>query len=216
MKGLDLSLQNYTDVTIVLDRSGSMADIVSATIEGVNSFIADQRKVPGDGCWSLIQFDNLYETVYSAVPQDHVPLLTRETFRPRGGTALIDAACRAIDDTGARLRNTPEHLRPSKVLVVIMTDGEENCSQHFHKHHLAERITHQRDKYGWEFLFLGANQDAINTAAGYGIKSAFTYQANAIGTKRAFEKTSVATRSFKTDGNESADNLFIEPVRDVK
>ncbi len=170
--------------------------------------------------------DDWYLSTFSCLDQKDVRLLTREDFVPRGGTALVDAVCKAIDDTGSRLRLTPEHLRPSKVLFVIMTDGQENSSSVYAARYmrdnpgfmgnpntqaLHDRVKHQKDTYAWEFLFLGANQDAIETGSLYGIKSALTYAHTPSGTDTCFQSTSKATRSWKLDGNQSAANLFTDP-----
>lgn len=209
-------MREFCDVTVVLDRSGSMQSMRDDAIGGFNSFVEEQRKIPGDGCWSLVQFDDQYETVFAGKPQNEVPRLTRETFVPRGSTAMVDAVCRTIDETGLRLSRLPESERPSKVMVIVITDGQENASKTFRTHHLHERITHQREKYGWQFLFLAATQDAIATAAQYGIPqtSAMSWVDQNVG--GALVAANRATRSWKTEGNDSADNLFIDPVRDVK
>lgn len=210
--------QNYTDITVVLDRSGSMACIREATIEGLNGFIDSQRAVPGDGCWSLVQFDDQYEVVYSRRSQVDVPRLTMETFVPRGSTALVDAVCRTIDETGKRLEATTEGDRPFKVLIVVMTDGHENSSKVFGRHQLNERISHQRDKYGWQFVFLGANQDSVVEATKYGIAAgnAMTYQANAAGVIKTFGAVNIGTRNWKLDGNDSASGFLVEPAPDAR
>ncbi len=219
---------DYTDITMILDRSGSMGAIRNATIKGFNDFVTEQKKIPGDGCWSLLQFDDpasargageaFPNVVVDQKPQDAVPALTRETFVPRGNTALIDAVCLTIDAIGRRLADTPEHLRPAKVLVVIMTDGQENSSREFSRDDLNERIAHQRAKYSWQFVFLGANQDAIAEAGKYGIRagSALTYQATVQGTEQAFQKLFSGTRNWKLEGNDSAAGFFVEPTPDTK
>jgi hypothetical protein len=191
-----------------------MSSIQDATIKGLNDFIREQREVPGDGCWSLVQFDDQYEVVYSQRDQHDVPLLTPRTFQPRGSTALIDAVCRTIDDTGRRLAATPEDERPSKVLMVIMTDGYENASHEFMTRDLNARVSHQRDKYSWQFLYLGANQDAIAEAAKYGIAkgAAMTYQATVQGTQSAFRAANRGTRRWKVDGNNTAEELLTDPA----
>lgn len=191
---------DYTDITIVLDRSGSMQPIREATVEGLNGFINEQKTQPGYDLWTLIQFNHEYKVVFKAVPAHEVRPLTRETFVPRGSTALVDAVCRTIDETGRRLAALPEHERPARVLVVILTDGEENSSRTFSKHDLADRIRHQQDKYGWNFVFLGANQDAIATADSYEIKTsgAFTYDASREGTQVCLAQMSGSVSAWKS------------------
>jgi hypothetical protein len=210
--------RDYTDVTVILDRSGSMSAIQDATILGFNDFVNSQKAVAGDGCWSLVQFDDQYEVVYAHRPQAEVPLLTPATFRPRGSTALIDAVCRTIDETAQRLARTPEWHRPSRVLIVVVTDGCENSSRQFNQHDLNERIAYQRDECSWQFVFLGANQDAIAEAAKYGIGRgcALNYQATAGGTRQAYGALDVGMRAWKVEGNDSAADFFTEPTKDAE
>ncbi len=205
---------NFTDVTIILDRSGSMSGIQDATIKGFNDFVNEQRSVPGDGCWTLVQFDDRYETVYAQRPQHDVPPLTTLSYQPRGSTALVDAVCRTIDQTGQRLAALPEWQRPSKVLLAIITDGEENSSREYTTQQLHQKITHQREKYGWTFLFLGANQDSFAVAGSYGILKTHTmnWAATAVGTAASYAGLSSNLRSFKLDGNKTAAPFFQEPA----
>ena len=163
-----------TDITIVLDRSGSMQGIAEATIAGVNSFINAQRKVDGECVVSLTQFDDQYDPIYTARPLQDVPELNGITFVPRGMTALLDAIGRTITRTGERLAATHETRRPAKVIFVILTDGEENCSKEYTRARVNEMISHQRSKYSWEFVFLGANQDAIAVGSKLGIAASST------------------------------------------
>ena len=187
--------RDLCDITVVLDRSGSMAAVAADTIGGMNRFLDDQRKAPGAAQLTLVQFDNEYEPVYRAVPIAAVPPLTGETFVPRGTTALLDAAGRAIAETGARLAATPEPERPGKVVFVIVTDGLENASREYTRERLMGMITHQRDAYSWQFVFLGANQDAIASAAAIGIQGthSMTYAHTAAGTAAAFAAVSRGT-----------------------
>ena len=204
-------MRDYADLTVVLDRSGSMHACRQGTIDGFNKFLADQKAVPGEGCWTLVQFDDQYQIDYAQVDQRDVSPLSVESYGPRGGTALYDAICRTIDDTGRRLAALPEYLRPNKVMVVIITDGYENTSRTFNKHHVNERIAHQRDKYGWQFLFLGANQDAIATATSLGMarSSALSWIDTSYGgTLCAYDDISKGVRHWKLDGNQSVADLL--------
>jgi hypothetical protein len=170
-----------TDISIVLDRSGSMSSIREATIRGINDFVEAQKKVAGECALSLVQFDDQYDVVYTAKLLADVPDLTAQTFEPRGMTALLDAIGRTINKTGERLANMAESDRPKKVIFVIMTDGAENVSKEFTRAKVNEMISHQRSMYQWEFVFLGANQDAIAVGASLGIaaSSTMTYSVNA-------------------------------------
>lgn len=160
---------DLTLINVILDRSGSMGHLQDATITGFNEFLKGQAAAPGKAKVSLIQFDNAYQVDYLAKDILEAPLLTRETYQPRGGTALLDAIGRTIIETGKALSEMHESDRPGKVIVVIDTDGHENASREFDRHRINDMITEQRDKYKWEFIFLGANQDAIATAAAMGI-----------------------------------------------
>ena len=199
-----------TDITVVLDRSGSMASISEQTIAGFNQFLADQRQQPGTASISLIQFDDQYEPVYSGIPLAEAVNLTPETFVPRGSTALLDAIGRAIDDTGRRLAALPESQRPGHVLIVIITDGLENSSRHYSHQQVSDLISHQRDVYQWHFVFLAANQDAIATAAALHMdrNSALTYSATGKAADKAWRSLSRATVRFRTVRARSSSNDF--------
>lgn len=185
--------ENHTDITIILDRSGSMGSIRQDTIGGFNSFLEDQKKVEGTANFSLYQFDDVLENPVPSQDIQSVSALTLETFVPRGGTALLDAIGQVITKTGDRLKSLPEEQRPERVMVVITTDGEENSSRQFTYDKVNEMITHQREKYQWQFVFLGANQDAIAAASKMGIhgSAAMTTAANAAGTQAMYASLSV-------------------------
>jgi hypothetical protein len=198
-QGLPIMNSLLTDIVIVLDRSGSMDSVRDATIEAFNSYVKSQQQGEGKAQLSLIQFDDQYETPLACVPIASVPRLNHSTYEPRGSTALFDAIGRTIVATGARLAAMSDPERPSKVLFVIQTDGYENASQEFHAHQIQEMIAHQRDKYGWQFVFLGANQDAIMSAAQFGIPAAssLSYGATAKGTMAAFDILGARTRAYR-------------------
>jgi hypothetical protein len=181
--------QNYTDINIVLDRSGSMESVKDDTIGGFNAFLNSQKAVSGEATITLVQFDNEYQTVYRAISLERAQPLDNTTFVPRGSTALLDAIGRTVVETGRRLADLSEDSRPDKVIFVILTDGFENASREYDNHRINDMIQNQRDNYKWEFVFLGANQDAIATAGNMGIQAAnaMTYAANSVGTALAFE-----------------------------
>ncbi len=208
-------MRDYTDTIIILDESASMQELKEGTLQGINNFIKEQKEVPGEGCWSLYTFNDFSRLIWNQVDQKEVQPLTWDSYRPSGSTALLDAVCRAIDETGARLSRLPDHLKPDKVLFVIMTDGEENCSRKFNKFNMADKISHQQDKYNWKFLFLGANQDAIATAAQYHIpiSQAFTYQATSKGALETYNMVSRATKSWKLNGINPDLNLIPEDMK---
>lgn len=173
---------NFARIAVILDRSGSMNSCRESTVTGFNTFITEQKKLPGEATLKLVQFDDIYEMVFDK-PLKDVPELTQATFTPRGSTALLDAQGRTIVELGKELENTPESQRPSKVIVVTLTDGAENASKEFTTQMIAEMIKHQRDTYQWEFVFLGANQDAVKVAATMNIPmaSAMSYNTSKTG-----------------------------------
>ena len=150
----------HTQIVVVLDRSGSMQECREATIRGFNEFLESQKVGPGTARLYLAQFDDEYQFLYDR-PIAEAVALNGENYIPRGWTALLDAIGRTINEMGAILSAIPPAERPSKILFAIVTDGLENRSTEFSREKIREMVTHQQDKYGWEFIFLGANQDAV-------------------------------------------------------
>ena len=189
---------NPTEIAFILDRSGSMATMHTAAISGFNEFLAGQQATTDDhgqpmpAHFSLVLFDDHYDVIHDRSPIAIVPALTTATYQPRGSTALLDAIGLTIDRLGARLAAMAEADRPSHVLIAILTDGEENASNRYTTQEINERIRHQTDVYQWEFLFLGANQDAIATATRLGIHAhhSATYDACAEGVSEAYSAVS--------------------------
>jgi hypothetical protein len=173
---------NFTRIAIILDRSGSMESCKESTVAGFNEFIRMQCELPGEAMVKLVQFDDRYETVFD-MNLKSCPELTQNTFVPRGSTALFDAQGRTIVELGQELAALPEQERPSKVIVVTLTDGLENASKQYNLQQVGEMIREQRDKYSWDFVFLGANQDAVATAAAMCIPlpSAMSYSTSKTG-----------------------------------
>ena len=162
-------MKTTTDITIVLDRSGSMADIANSTIKGFNSFLEEQKAIEGHATLSLVQFDHEYEPVYEGLDIREALPLTTTTYVPRGMTALLDAIGKAIRSTTKRMKAEEIREDPPKAVFVIITDGLENDSREFTREKIFRMIT-KRKKKGWQFVFLGANQDAIREAGRLGIK----------------------------------------------
>lgn len=157
---------DLTDVTLVVDRSGSMEQIRSDAQGGINAFVADQAKLPGECRITLVQFDDKYEIVHSGILASQWP---EYHLSPRGSTALLDAVGRAIIETGNRISAMPEDQRPGLVICVISTDGMENASREFTYKKVSEMISHQQTVYNWQFTFLAANQDAFSQAMVLGL-----------------------------------------------
>ncbi len=192
---------NYAEIAFVLDRSGSMNICRDAAIEGFNRFLKEQQQVEGLAKLTLVLFDDEYLVPVNALPVAEVVPLDEETYVPRGSTALLDAIGRTIKELGTRLAALPESDRPAQVIVAILTDGEENSSHNYTWHQLAAAIKRQTEEYRWTFLFLGANQDAIATAAQMNIAAAnaASYVQDGPGLRassRTFARKMSALRSF--------------------
>lgn len=155
---------NLTDITVVLDRSGSMMPLRRSTIEGYNRFLREQQATPGDCLLSLNQFSDGLQRLRVAESIHTVAKLSRETYVPDGNTGLLDAVGWTIEETGARLAKLPEHQRPAKVVLVIITDGEENASRTYTWSRIREMIRHQEERYAWSFIFLGSDLRAVESA----------------------------------------------------
>jgi hypothetical protein len=161
-----MTSQDLTHIYFLLDRSGSMQTIKRDTEGGFAAFVADQRAAPGRCRVTLAQFDHAYELVYSGMPIAEVPPLVLE---PRGTTALLDAMGRVITDAGAELAALPEPERPGTVIVAVMTDGYENASQEWNHAAVKALVEQQTTDYSWQFLYMGADQDAIEVGASLGV-----------------------------------------------
>jgi hypothetical protein len=181
-----------THLYFLLDRSGSMQSIKSDIEGGFEAFVAEQRKAPGECLASLSQFDDVYEVVYTDKPVADVPPLD---LRPRNMTALHDAMGRLITDAGAKLAALPEDQRPGTVIVAIMTDGLENASKEWHAPAIKSLVETQTTQYSWEFLYMGADQDAVEVGAGLGIAAA-----NSITYSRGKAKEAMAMSASKISG----------------
>ena len=186
--------KNLTELVFILDRSGSMAGLEADTIGGFNAMTQKQRKEPGEALVSTVLFDNETQVIHDRVSLEKVPALTQKEYYVRGCTALLDAVGGAIHHIGNVHKYAREEDRPEKTLFVITTDGMENASRRYTYDKVKAMIEHQREKYGWEFLFLGANIDAAREAARFGIRAdrAANYHADHIGTEVIYEAVSEA------------------------
>ena len=176
--------KNLTEIVFILDRSGSMAGLEGDTIGGFNSMIAKQKGEPGEALVSTVLFDNKTEVIHDRVDIWKIEPLTDRDYYVRGCTALLDAVGGAIHHIGNVHKYAREEDRPEKTLFVITTDGMENASRKYSYEKLKAMIERQKEKYGWEFIFLGANIDAAKEAARFGISEdrAANYHADSAGT----------------------------------
>lgn len=204
--------RDRTDITLIVDRSGSMEQMRMDAEGGVNAFVRRQASEPGEALVTLVQFDTEYEFLHKGVPAASVGQFT---LAPRGGTALLDAVGRAIDETGARLAALPEAERPGLVVFVIVTDGQENSSREYTRDAVREKIRHQQEVYRWQFTFLGATPEAFAEAGSLGVAAggaaAFSPDKAAVVFKKASDK--VAGMRLKAAFAEPVDNDWSEEDR---
>lgn len=186
--------KNLTEIVFILDRSGSMSGLEADTIGGFNSMIEKQKNAEGEALISTVLFDNTSEVIHDRVSVQSIKPMSRDDYTVRGCTALLDAIGGAIHHIGnvhkyARAEDVPEHT-----LFVITTDGMENASRQYDSEKVKKMIERQKEKYGWEFLFLGANIDAVETARHFGISEdrAVNYHSDSEGTQLNYEVLSEA------------------------
>lgn len=191
--------KDYCHVSILLDRSGSMHSIKSDVVGGFNTFIDEQKKVPGEMSVTLMSFASHQDTktIYDMVKLPVVQLLTDESYHPGGNTALNDAFAKLILETGVKLQEITEDERPEKVLFLCITDGQENDSREHTNATIKDMITHQKEKYNWEFIYIGANQDSFAEAEMRGIKRSMNYKSDSEGTRGMYAAMSADTVKYR-------------------
>ena len=199
--------KNLTEIVFILDRSGSMAGLEDDTIGGFNAMIEKQKREPGEAYVSTVLFDNESIVIHDRVDIQKIEPMTRREYYVRGCTALLDAVGGAIHHIGnvhkyARPEDVPEHT-----MFVITTDGQENASHKYTSEQVKKMIERQKEKYGWEFLFIGANIDAVETASRYGIGAdrAVNYNADGEGTHILYESVAKAVCNIRASAPLSAD-----------
>jgi len=189
--------QILTEIVFILDRSGSMEGLENDTIGGFNGFVKKQAEI-GQTSLTTILFDDKYEILHNGVNAGNVTLTDREYFT-RGSTALLDAVGKTINDVGRRLNETAEEARPGKVIFVITTDGLENASREFSYGEVKRMITHQTEKYGWEFVFMGANIDVAKEGDKLGIKAdrSFAFESTSNGVHMLYSRAASFCESIR-------------------
>ena len=196
-------MKDYTELVFILDRSGSMHGLEADTIGGFNAIIDDQKKEDGDCVVSTVLFNQYTKVIHDRVSLDQIRPMTDADYRPGGCTALIDAIGGAIHHIGNIHKYARKEDVPKKTLFIITTDGLENASHAYTAEQVRHMISRQKEKYGWEFLFLGANIDAVETAARYGIspENAVNYHADEIGTSCVYEAMSAGISMARSVGH---------------
>lgn len=192
--------KNLTELVFILDRSGSMAGLEGDTIGGFNAMMEKQKREPGETLVSTVLFDQDTQVIHDRVPPEELRPLTQEEYYVRGSTALLDAVGGAIRYIGNVHKYAREEDVPEKTLFVITTDGMENASRHYDYDRVKTMIRRQQERYGWEFLFLGANIDAAQEAGRFGIRPecAADYHADSRGTRVIYESLAEAVCQVRT------------------
>ena len=198
---------NITELVFILDRSGSMGGLESDTIGGCNSMIEKQKKQDGKAYVSTILFDNVSEVIHDRVSLEKIEPMTEKDYYVRGCTALLDAIGGAIHHIGNIHKYARKEDVPERTVFIITTDGMENSSHLYTSDEVKRKIERQKTKYGWEFLFIGANIDAVSTAAKFGINKdrAVNYNADSEGTRILYESVSEAVQNIRASAPLKAD-----------
>ena len=191
--------KGLTEMVFIIDKSGSMEGLEKDTIGGFNSMLKEQQAVEGEAVVTTVLFDNRYELLHDRIDIRAVSPLTEKNYTVGGNTALLDALGRTIHKIRAVQKHTAEKYRAEKVLFVIITDGQENASREYSAESIKTRIERQKEKYGWEFVFFGANMDAVMEAGklGIGADRAQNYCADAIGTSVAYTAMSAFSTAYR-------------------
>lgn len=191
--------KGLTEIVFILDRSGSMSGLESDTIGGYNSLIEKQKKEEGEAYVSTILFDDKVEVLHDRIPLSEVGTMTDKEYYVRGCTALLDAMGGAIRHIGNVHKYARKEDRPEKTLFIITTDGMENASRQYSYEKVKRMVERQKNKYNWEFLFLGANIDAVKEAGRFGIRAdrAVNYECDSRGTEINYQTISMAVSSVR-------------------
>lgn len=206
--------KGLTELVFILDRSGSMAGLENDTIGGYNAMLEKQKDVDGECRITTVLFDNTYELLHDRTDLRAVGPMTHREYQVGGSTALLDAMGSTIHKIGNAQKNTAEGYRAERVLFVIITDGEENSSREYSAKNVKHMVERQKSEYGWEFIFLGANIDAVHTADSFGIGAdrAADYVADGAGTKLSYRAMAQTVASFRKTGR--IDEEGLESIRE--
>lgn len=233
--------RNLTEIIAIVDRSGSMENLVQETVGGYNNFLAEQKKAPGKAIITLVQFDDQYQIDYEGVDVKKAPLLTDLNvskiekrakrskklvpYMPRGMTALFDAVGKTVVAVGERLAALPEEERPGQVIVLIITDGFENASKEYSGDRIREMVEHQTNKYSWTFVFMGGGdakfQRAQGAALGVASANVAAYSSNSQGYGCMFGNISAGVTRRRVASSQgqhvnSTDSLLTDEEKDAQ
>lgn len=201
--------KNLTELVFILDKSGSMHGLENDTIGGFNSMLEKQKELDGSCVITTVLFDTYYQLLHDRIDIRAVNPITEKEYTVGGCTALLDAMGKTIEKIAAVQKNTAEDYRAEKVMFVIITDGMENASRFYNVSQVKEMVNLQKEKYGWEFIFLGANMDAVETAGRFGIGAdrAVDYVPDKQGTKLNYETISDTVSEYRVCGIVSQNHL---------
>lgn len=201
--------KNLTELVFILDKSGSMHGLEQDTIGGFNSMLEKQKELDGSCVITTVLFDTYYQLLHDRIDIRAVSPITEKEYTVGGCTALLDAMGKTIEKIAAVQKNTAEDYRAEKVMFVIITDGMENASRFYNVSQVKEMVNLQKEKYGWEFIFLGANMDAVETAGRFGIGAdrAVDYVPDKQGTKLNYETISDTVSEYRACGIVSQNHL---------
>ncbi len=198
---------NRTEIVFILDKSGSMSGLESDTIGGFNALLAKQQKLEGEAVITTVLFDDKYELLHDRFDLKQIKPMTEKEYFVEGSTALLDAVGRTIKKIVNVQRHASDSTKADKVMFVIITDGFENSSREYSINQVKKMIELEKEKYGWEFIFLGANIDAVATARSYGISAerAVNYHADSEGTTVNYEAVGEAIVEMRMSNKISGD-----------
>lgn len=192
--------KDLCEIVCIVDKSGSMDSVKDDAIGGFNSFIETQMKLPGKAFFTFYLFDTEKKEICSGIPIEDIKKLNEETYVPGGMTALLDAVGTAIDSVGSRLQKMPEEERPEKVIVAILTDGQENSSKEYTQEQVKEMIETQQEKFNWDFVYISASPTAWEDSGSIGISAGDTiqYAATNVGTRNSYAELSKSVTSSRS------------------
>ena len=206
--------KDLCELVIIIDDSGSMQHVADKTISGFNEFLETHQKLPGEALLTLVKFNTNYEIVHNGVNIEDVPKLNKNTYQPHGMTALLDAVGRSIDEVGKRYDAMSEEDRPAQVIFMIMTDGEENSSEEYNLEQIKEKTKKRQDENKWEFVFMGADQNAWTAGHSMGLFQNVNYTVS--DTHNVFAKAAYYSANSRMYSKEKSMKNFDLSDDDVK
>lgn len=211
-------MEKYVKIINIIDKSGSMSDMLDAAINGFNAFLEDQKSVEGKALVTTVKFSTSYDILYENQDIQNCEYFNKNNYKPNGSTALYDCVCGVISNEIDKLGGMSIEERPEKTLCVILTDGFENASKKFSQEDVKRMITEMKEDFKWEFIFLGADENASTTAQSIGISkgNAYAFTNNSNGLEDAYRGVSYATKSYRTSDSVIMSNLMDSYTSDKK